>query len=51
MQLEKSSTVRILKKEDTATSENAENQEAMKETVAASEEEQKRGGHYYGNGA
>jgi hypothetical protein len=41
-QLEKSSTVNILKKDDTATSENAENQEAMKETVVSSEEEQKK---------
>jgi len=41
-QLEKSSTASILQKEALATSENVENQEAMRETVAASEEKQEK---------
>jgi predicted metal-dependent RNase len=40
--LEKVSTASILKKENTATNENAEDQEAMKETGDASEEEQEK---------
>ena len=41
-QLEKLSTVNTIKKEDAATSENAERQEANKETVDASEEKQEK---------